>query len=770
MYDRRRPIQADADSSGAVSTTPAPTAWSLAEGAAAAPAERVAEPDLGDSPTPGRGGRISFRTAAVVGSAVVALLVILVAAAVLGAFLRIVSIAETARDEVVPAVIQQQEHAVVATDLARVAEMILGARSREDRAAALDEAEAIANRFAQMADTSVLARLDSALHAVRRSAYRADVLDALQESAAGHLSRLDGLLPPLGGPRPSVDPYATQLLFEVRHVLNEAAQVSNSERLAALESRFDVLRREMTGLAASGTADTGGRPFSVQDLKSLSVVFDLRREWLFVQQQVKGETATARRLLAELSENLSADAAATASRISADIVTTGENGILIGGVALGVSLLAMVAIVLFLLRHVVGPVLRAHAALDAVQAGERVILLPPALLREFDRVGRSVERLAQVLNEVKIKERAAQRSQQQLQFVFDVSPVPFLMTRVDTGEVVDANKAACALLRIDHEQLVGRLVKDFWVQPERREDMVEFLKAEGSVDNMDAHLLTASGTDFWAVLSVRLVELDSGLVMLTGLYDITDRKAYEVRLHALVNELAQSNRELEQFAYVASHDLQEPLRMVMSYLQLLQRKHTAALSEEGHEFIGYAVDGARRMERLIIDLLEYSRVGRNATPRPVRLTEVVADARQALRVAIEETDAVIDLPATLPTVIGDAPELTRLFQNLLGNAIKYRAVMRTPRLRISARRDGGQWEIALADNGIGIPADQAERVFQIFQRLHGSADGYPGTGIGLAICRKIVEQHGGRIWIDPSRGTDAAGEGCTVRFTLPDGE
>jgi PAS domain S-box-containing protein len=720
--------------------------------------------------TGGRGRRkISFGRAAVLGGVLLTVLVVGAMAVILGGFLRIVEIAEHAQTEVVPLVLQQQEHAVMATDLARVAEVILGARNRQARGAALDEAETIAHRFAMVADAGVLSKLDSALHAVRRSAYRADVLDALRDSVKSHLARVDTLLPPFDQTAPqTADTHATQILFEARHTLYSAAAASSVEALEHLRDRFDTLRRALDRRAGEGPLTLAdGRPLAVETVNGLNVIFDLRREQLFVQTQVEQETITARRLLADLSGGLSADAAAAASDSAAAIVATGRSGISVVAVTLGVGLAVMIGAVGFLLRHVVSPVLRAHAALESIEHGDRIVQLPPASLREFDAVSRSVERLGQVLSEIKVKEAAAQRARQQLQFVFDVSPLPFLMTDVDSSEILEANKAVCALLQVDREVLIGRLGKEFWVNGRRHQEMISFLTREGTVDNFEAHLLTAQGGDFWALLSARIVDLDNGAVVLLGLNDITERKAYEARLQSLVGELENSNQELEQFAYVASHDLQEPLRMVTSYLQLLERKNGDALSTEGREFIGYAVDGARRMQQLIVDLLDYSRVGRNAVqPVPVDMGRIVDKVSDTFRLPVEGVGGKIEVVGPLPVVQADATHMERLLQNLIGNAVKYRSPERRLHVIILARRAGPLWEFAVADNGIGIKPEHAERAFLIFQRLHGN-DAYAGTGIGLAICRKIVDMHGGHIWIDSRGGSDGEGTGTTFRFTLP---
>ncbi|EME71580.1 sensor protein fixL [Paramagnetospirillum caucaseum] len=246
--------------------------------------------------------------------------------------------------------------------------------------------------------------------------------------------------------------------------------------------------------------------------------------------------------------------------------------------------------------------------------------------------------------------------------------------------------------------------------------------------------------------------------------DITAQTLAEAKVATYLTELERSNAELEQFAYVASHDLREPLRMISSYLSLLERRYGSRLEGDGLEFLAFARDGARRMDHLVLDLLEFSRIDRKGSP--IIAMEVEPALTQALRhlaPAMDESGAAVELAGggDLPWVMGDPDQIIRLFQNLIGNAVKYRAPDRPSRIRVSWRRQGGEWQFTVADNGIGIEPQYFERIFRIFQRLH-TADRYEGTGIGLAVCKKIVERHAGRIWVE-----SVPGEGSAFHFTLP---
>jgi light-regulated signal transduction histidine kinase (bacteriophytochrome) len=272
--------------------------------------------------------------------------------------------------------------------------------------------------------------------------------------------------------------------------------------------------------------------------------------------------------------------------------------------------------------------------------------------------------------------------------------------------------------------------------------------------------LSAAFNQMGEAIRQRTAQLESANRQLEG--EIAERQAAQEALQRAAEQLTSSNKELEQFAYIASHDLQEPLRVVTGYVQLIERKYKGRLDAEAEQFMEYIRDGVSRMQQLITDLLSYSRLGTRSKPfGPVKAETVLERAVTNLQPLIDQNSAVVAHQA-LPEVRGDETQLLQLFQNLIANAVKFHG-HRRPQVDISARPENGQWVFAVHDNGIGIERQYWEQIFAIFQRLH-TRQKYPGTGIGLAVCKRIVERHGGRIWLDsqPDQGT-------TFYFTLPSG-
>ena len=326
------------------------------------------------------------------------------------------------------------------------------------------------------------------------------------------------------------------------------------------------------------------------------------------------------------------------------------------------------------------------------------------------------------------------------------------------------NAGAEALFGYTAAEAIGRELSLTAPEEERAEQFERLAEAAaGRPQVYESFRRRKDGSRFRALLTLFPIRSRdrAHLGVSTIVHDITDSYEAHRRLERRSKELARSNSELGQFAYVASHDLQEPLRMVTGFMGLLQKKYGSTLGDEADEYIGFAVDGARRMQGLIDDLLTYSRVGsRGGSPVEVDLGDVARSVTQNLLTLIEETGATIG-QTDLPTVTADRQQMGQLYQNLIGNAMKFRGE-RSPHVELGAERGNGEWRLFVRDHGIGIAPEHRENVFVIFRRLH-SREEYPGTGIGLAVCKRIVERHRGRIWVDST-----VGGGCTFWFTLPD--
>jgi chemotaxis family two-component system sensor kinase Cph1 len=355
--------------------------------------------------------------------------------------------------------------------------------------------------------------------------------------------------------------------------------------------------------------------------------------------------------------------------------------------------------------------------------------------------------------------------------LFNRAPVGYLAVH-DKGIVGDANLAATRMLRVERRLLLGQPFSAFVLAADRDTYYLHdrWLRQTGEPQACELRLQRLGGNDdpvdpgfFWAHLESQPQPDADGATLSARVTftDITERKQAEEALSVAMRDLERSNKDLEQFAYVASHDLQEPLRMVASYTELLRKRYQGKLDADADDFIGFAVDGAIRMQHLLEDLLDYSRVGtRGKAPEPVSAKTAVDQAIANLGVQIADSKAEVN-SGELPMVMADETQLMRVFQNLIGNAIKFHRPDKVPHVEVSSEHAGGLWRFSVADSGIGIGSGDLEHIFEVFTRLN-AADEYPGTGIGLAVCRRIVERLGGSIWVESS------GEGGTVFcFTLP---
>jgi len=327
------------------------------------------------------------------------------------------------------------------------------------------------------------------------------------------------------------------------------------------------------------------------------------------------------------------------------------------------------------------------------------------------------------------------------------------------GIIVLVNRETERLFGYSRTELLGRsidtLVPDRLRKqhPRERDEFFGNPHRRAMGAGRDLYGVRKDGVEIPVEIGLNPIATADGMFVLASVVDISPRKQAEA-------DLRQSNEELERFAYVASHDLQEPLRTVASYLQLLERRYRDKLDDDARDFIDFAVSGAQRMEQLIKDLLAFSRVGtQGGEVESVAVDEALQESLHSLRAAIDESAATVTHDP-LPSVLADRSQLQQLLTNLIGNALKFRSEA-PPRVHVRAKREGRFWRFSVSDNGIGIAPEYFDRIFVIFQRLHGR-EAYPGTGVGLAICRKIVDRHGGRLWLESTPG-----QGATFHFTLP---
>ena len=366
------------------------------------------------------------------------------------------------------------------------------------------------------------------------------------------------------------------------------------------------------------------------------------------------------------------------------------------------------------------------------------------------------------ITERKLTETALQESESKYRQIVELAEEGIWV--IDSNaRTTYVNQAMARMLGYEELEMFGRSLFDFIEAGEKQKalDDVERRK-QGIGEKHEFKFKTKDGKDIWTYMSTNPVMDEKGnlLSCCALVYNITDRKKSDQQMLQLTEDLKRSNQELEQFAYVASHDLQEPLRAVTSYTQLLAQRYQGNLDAKADKYINHIVDGASRMQQLINDLLAYSRLGTQG--KKLELADCNAAVQQSLRnlqIAIAEKKAVIACDE-MPTVMADESQLVQLFQNLIANSIKF-CRQDIPLIDIAARRRENEWLFYVRDNGIGIDPEYADRIFIIFQRLHGRRE-YSGTGIGLAMCKRIVERHGGRIWVESQEG-----EGATFYFSIP---
>jgi PAS domain S-box-containing protein len=386
--------------------------------------------------------------------------------------------------------------------------------------------------------------------------------------------------------------------------------------------------------------------------------------------------------------------------------------------------------------------------------------------------------IARDITERKLAEEALRESEEQLAYIIDFLPdATFAIDR--EGKVIAWNRATEEMTGAAKNEVIGKkgfahaipfygnarpiLIDLVFRDQKDIEKEYDFVLRKG--DQLTAEvfaplLYKGKGAYLWGIAAPLYDSKGNIVGAIESIRDITEHKQIEDALTKKSEELARSNADLAQFAYAASHDLQEPLRTITSFVQLLQKRYHGKIDPDADEFIDFIVGGTKRMQQLINDLLTYSRVNTRKGPlSPMKIEDVLQKAMQNLRYILEEVKGTV-IYEEMPSIVADEPQMTQLFQNLIGNALKFHGE-EAPKVEISAARKGNDWIFSVKDNGIGIDPQYKDRIFEIFQRLH-TREEYSGTGIGLAIAKKIVERHGGRIWVDGEPG-----KGTTFRFTIP---
>jgi PAS domain S-box-containing protein len=443
-----------------------------------------------------------------------------------------------------------------------------------------------------------------------------------------------------------------------------------------------------------------------------------------------------------------------------------RRAMLLGGL---LAVAAAIVLAVLLARSLARPLKEMTASLSTF-TGDEDVQMPRAATGEFGTLASAFTRMAKTVREKtaalqdEIATRRRIEDRERLYAAAVKSASDAIVTTTVGGIITTWNASAQRLFGYAAGEAIGQPIA-LVATPEKRAEQIhhaELIRRGEHIEDFETIRRTKDGTEIDVALTFSpIMDANGAPIGASAIYrDIGPRKHAEKLLKDRAEELQRSNAELEQFAYVASHDLQEPLRMVASYAELLAERYQGKLDAKADKYIGYAVDGAKRMQRLVNDLLLFSRAGRHEPKvQSIDCNTLVADVLKGLDRAVTASGAKIEV-SPLPAVVTDAVQMSQVFQNLIGNAIKFRGG-KAPLIKISAGRRGADWLFSVADNGIGIEEQYSERIFQMFQRLHDRSS-YEGNGIGLPIAKKIVERHGGRIWFESTPG-----EGTTFHFTIP---
>ncbi|KAA0684338.1 sensor histidine kinase [Roseomonas genomospecies 6] len=758
-----------------------------------------------------RGRKPRLQAVAMILAAVVVLVLGTLTAVVGSAFVGIVDIAEEARNVTVPRIGAQHRDALTAAQLSRLAEVILNSRDRTRRAAALDEVEALASRFALVVEAGVLDKLDRALNAVRRSNHRADLIDALSGSIREQMAGVDDALSLatalLAEPDKAVQDYAfLSNLYHLRRLYGQAAATETAEQLAMVDIEILGLLRNQQALlgglsamgrgAGTGPAAQPNRLVAILDrFAAARTVTDLHRGRLTVLAQVRQDSDLAYRQLKTLADSLSGDAAATTLGMTDRIVADGWRGLWTGVAGIAAAIVLLGIVTALLRRHVVAPVLRVSDTLQALQRDPRPVTLPPASLEEFDRIGEAVERFAGALSALHVQTAALRVSEGRLNTILQSSPFPIVIARRADGRILFANAPTADLLEISGPALLDRAVPDFL------EDGIDWggvagdAFRRGRLPDLETRLKTAEGRPFWGVLSAVAMDYDGVESMFVALHDISARKYAEKALVAAKEEAERALRDLQQTqkslvqaeklaslgALVAgvAHEINTPVGIgvtAASYLSEQARQFRVAVSEGAlrrrdlEEFVERIEEGSSiilgNLDRACTLVQSFKQVAVDQTSearRSFELRSYLDGVLGSLAPQLKRTSHRVTLDCPDGLVMDSYPgALSQVVSNLVINALLHAFRPDAPGTIAIAVRPAGATAVVLdfTDDGRGIPPEHIERIFEPFFTTR-RAEG--GSGLGLHIVYNIVTGTlGGRIAV-----ASQPGAGCRFTIDLP---
>ncbi|WP_454017045.1 sensor histidine kinase [Azospirillum sp. Marseille-Q6669] len=769
-----------------------------------------------DVPTVGAvnrsGGKPRLQAVAMMLAAAVVLVLGTLMVVVGSAFLGIAGIAEEARNVTMPRAGAQHRDALTAAELSRLAEVILNSRDHARRAAALDEAEALASRFALVVDADVLDKLDRALSAVRRSNHRANLIDSLSASIREQLAGVDealaGATALLAEPDKAVQDYAfLSNLYHLRRLYGQAAAGETAQQLVLLDSEVMGLLRNQQALLDSLSSMRTGPTVQPNRLAILldrfaaaRTVIDLQRGRLSVLAQVRQDGDLVYRQLRTLADSLSSDAAATTLLMTDRIVADGWRGLWTGVAGIAAAILLLVIVTALLRRHVVAPVLRVSDTLHALQKSPQTVALPPASLEEFDRIGNAVERFAEAIGALHRQSAALRASEGRLNVILQSSPFPIVIARGSDGRILFANASAAELLETTGTVLLERAMPDFLETSADWQGFADGVFRRGRRPDVETRLRTAEGRPFWGVLSAMAMDHDGVESLFVTLHDISARKYAEKALVAAKEEaeralrdLRRTQRSLVQAEKLASlgalvagvaHEINTPVGIgvtAASHLAEQARQFRAGLADgqlrrrDMEDFVDRIEEGASivlgNLERACALVQSFKQVAVDQTSearRPFELRGYLDGVLGSLAPQLKGTGHRVTLDCPDGLIMDSYPgALSQVVSNLVINALLHAFRPDVPgTITIAAGTGGpssagaGSVVLDVADDGRGIPPDQIERIFEPFFTTR-RAEG--GSGLGLHIVYNIVTGTlGGRIAV-----ASQPGSGCRFTIHLP---